>query len=77
MHRPDMYRAGWIFFQLRPQTGDMVVHCSADRVRLVSPDFVQQFLACHNLAGPGDKYPQRREFLTRAINSLSENGFVT
>ena len=58
MNGDDVLRLGRILFDLLPQPGDMVINRARDRGAVVSPNFVEQLIACDDFTSTPDQVAQ-------------------
>ena len=59
-----MHWIGGVFFQLLPQFQDVIVHGTGGRIVVISPNFVQQFVASDDALWILHHELQRFEFLS-------------
>jgi hypothetical protein len=63
VYRAEVYRTGGVAFQFLAKLEDVVVDGAGRRIILVSPDFVQQFVAANHAVGVLHEKLQSLEFL--------------
>ena len=71
VHGPEMYWVGGVFLQLLAQLQDVVVHRPGGRVVVISPDFVEQFIAGDDSLSILHHEFQRLKFLRRQGDGLA------
>src|SRR5262249_3020354 len=71
MNGSNMNRPRRIRFELRAKRSDVVIDSPADRICLISPDFVEQLLSGYDLSGPRHEQSKSREFLPCHSHRLS------
>src|SRR4029077_2416983 len=70
VYRPEVYRARWVFLQFLAEFQNVIVDGSRGGIILVSPDFVQQFVAADNPLGILHQKLKCLEFLSRQYHRL-------
>src|SRR5215510_13535817 len=71
MNRPDVFGTSGIEFKLGAESSYMVVHGAAYRIRLVTPNLVQQFVASDHLPGSSGKQSEDLELFARHLDQLT------
>src|SRR5215212_4224390 len=71
MNRNDVLRLRWVRFDFLTQPGDMIINRAGNGTALISPNFVQQLIACDDFTATPNQVAQDLKLASGKIQRLA------